>query len=79
MTSKTTKLRKTFRTTLQSSKKLLFVGSNTSTFGEKISNEEEILNEIFKILRNFGYYILVKPHPIERKDKYKKFPVEIVT
>ncbi len=56
-----------------------FVGSNTSTFGEKIFNEEEILNEIFKILRNFGYYILVKPHPIERKDKYKKFPVEIVT
>jgi len=56
-----------------------FVGSNTSTLGEKIINEEEILNEIFKILRNFDYHIFVKPHPIEGFNKYKKFPVEIVT
>ena len=55
-----------------------FVGSNTTTLGEEITNEDQILKQVFKTLKDFGYHIFVKPHPIEGYEKYKKFPVEII-
>jgi hypothetical protein len=55
-----------------------FVGSNTTTLGKKIVNEDKILNKVFKKLKDSGYHILVKPHPIEKIGKYKSFPVEVI-
>lgn len=54
------------------SRNLLFLGQPLSELGFITSSEEKtFLENIYNIMKNLGYRVIIKPHPSENLDKYK--------